>query len=103
MSINTNTNETSKELTIEELEKLEAEAALKYKELNEKLTRRKIEEKAAKQAKLEENRAARYREVREAYEQADKLCQEYVKDYGRIEIPNSLSRFYDAVWDRFFF
>ncbi len=71
-----------KKLTIEELEVQYKETEEKQRVLKAQIEQRYKDEERLKQAKLAEEKEARFKEVIEAYKKADKLRDAVVKDYG---------------------
>ena len=74
--------ENSREMTIEELEKLYAEAEEKYKDLSKQLSQKKQEEENRKKAQLTAEKDTRYKEIEEVCEHLCQLIKDWTKDYG---------------------
>ena len=73
---------TTKKTNIDELEQQCLEAEKVSKALREQLAAAKREEAEQKKAKLEAEKDARYKEVINAYDNYEKLRDQYMEDYG---------------------
>ena len=86
-----------KKFTIEELEAQYKETEEKQRVLKAQIEQRYKDEERLKQAKLAEEKDARFKEVIEAYKKADKLRDAVVKDYGYFTYETNSDLFFDFL------
>jgi hypothetical protein len=94
----------SKKNNIEELTKAYDEAKANFEALNEQLKIAKQEEEDRKKAELALQQEKRYKEIEDLSKLFNKLCSDYVKDYGHLELESSSDDYdwFPSFWRRNF-
>lgn len=89
---------TTKDLTIEELEKQYAEITERYNTIGEQLRKKKQDEADRKKAQLALEQEKRKEEVDAALDQYHELLKAYIKDYGRYSNKKTNNELVDVFW-----
>lgn len=89
---------TKKEYTIEELQKQCYEAKKTFEHLNKLIEEKKKEEEMIREAKLEEEKDARKKEVDDALSNCKVLIKAYVRDYGTYSVTSAGDNDYLFNW-----
>ena len=92
-----------KDFTIEELKKMKEDAAKEYETIDEMLRQKEKEEEDRKKAELALNKEARKKELDEAIENARKLLQKWMQDYGSYGFSgNANESLFNLLWPSIF-
>ena len=92
-----------KDFTIEELKKMKEDASKEYETISEMLRQKEKEEEDRKKAELTLNKEARKKELDDAIENARKLLQKWMKDYGSYGFSgNTNESLFNLLWPSIF-